>query len=97
MVVPQAYRATKIHLHGPLRRWEENAQELAQDGSALQERVGAHHHLHEAARIESDDGALRTVTFIVDITQRKHAGRCAQDRPTSALTISPTNDELTVL
>ncbi|EHJ93594.1 sensor domain-containing diguanylate cyclase [Vreelandella boliviensis] len=70
MMVPEANRAILSALHDEFIQGNEN-HELRQEWDVINRNGELRTIIAEAARIEADDGELRKVTFIIDITQRK--------------------------
>lgn len=70
IVVPEANRAWLSGLHDDFLQGKEH-QEMRQEWDVINKNGELRTIITEAARIEGDDGELRKVTFIIDITQRK--------------------------
>ncbi|CEP37542.1 MULTISPECIES: sensor domain-containing diguanylate cyclase [Halomonadaceae] len=70
MMVPEANRAILSALHDEFIQGSEN-HELRQEWDVINRNGELRTIIAEAARIEADDGELRKVTFVIDITQRK--------------------------
>ncbi|WGI26097.1 sensor domain-containing diguanylate cyclase [Halomonas alkaliantarctica] len=70
-VVPEENRAVLSALHAEFMQGNEN-QEPRQEWDVIVKNGGRRTIIAEAARIEAEDGEPRKVTFIIDITTRKH-------------------------
>ncbi|MCL7930260.1 sensor domain-containing diguanylate cyclase [Halomonas llamarensis] len=71
VVVPKAYRAKLSQLHDAFIAGNE-IQELRQELEVRCKNGEARTIIAEAARLHGDDGAPRKVTYVIDITSRKH-------------------------